>query len=192
MIATAPSSDLAPGPFPGSGMNRITVLQGQARVSGRVDDELTTILGSCVATCLFDPVAKIGGMNHFLLPEPPDSHDPAKVDVHYGVYLMEILINDMLRLGASKSQLKAHLYGGANLRAGMAPIGTANAAFARSFLERERIPLLREDLGGGNARRIEFRPATGQVRCRTVENRLATEAPPAPRPAHGGGDVELF
>lgn len=177
---------------PETGMQRITVLQGQARVSGKPSDELTTILGSCVATCLFDPVAKVGGMNHFLLPEPPHSHDPAEVDVHYGVYLMEILINDMLRQGAGKAQLRAHLYGGANLRAGMAPIGTANAAFARSFLERERIPLLREDLGGGNARRIEFRPATGQVRCRVVENRLAHEAPPAPRPAHGGGDVELF
>lgn len=192
MIATAPSSDLPSGPFPGSGMNRITVLQGQARVSGRVDDELTTILGSCVATCLFDPVAKIGGMNHFLLPEPPDSHDPAKVDVHYGVYLMEILINDMLRLGASKSQLKAHLYGGANLRAGMAPIGTANAHFARAFLDQEHIPVMREDLGGNCARRIEFRPATGKVRCRVVENRLASETTPAPRPTRSGGDVELF
>jgi len=192
MIATAPSSDLAPGPFPGSGMNRITVLQGQARVSARVDDELTTILGSCVATCLFDPVAKVGGMNHFLLPEPPDSHDPAQIDVHYGVFLMEILINDMLLQGASKSRMKAHLYGGANLRAGMAPIGTANADFARVFLSHERIPLVKEDLGGNCARRVEFRPATGKVRCRVVENRLASETTPAPRPTRSGGDVELF
>jgi len=177
---------------PETGMQRITVLQGQAHVSGAAGDELTTILGSCVASCLFDPAAKVGGMNHFLLPEPPHSHDPAEVDVHYGVYLMEILINDMLRRGARKAQLRAHLYGGANLHVGMPPIGSANAAFAKSFLERERIPLLREDLGGAHARRIEFRPATGQVRCRAVENRLAQEAPPTPRPAHGGGDVELF
>ena len=192
MIAALPPAGRQSAPFPGSDMHRITVLQGQARVSGRVDEELTTILGSCVATCLFDPVARIGGMNHFLLPEPPDSHDPAQVDVHYGVYLMEILINDMLRLGASKAQLKAHLYGGANLRAGMAPIGSANAAFARSFLDRERIPLMREDLGGSSARRVEFRPATGKVRCHVVENRLASETPPAPRPIRSGGDVELF
>jgi len=180
------------GAAPPGPVHRITVLQGQARVSDRDDDELTTILGSCVATCLFDPVARIGGLNHFLLPEPPDSHDPAEVDVHYCVYLMEILINDMLRKGASKAQLRAHLYGGANLRAGMAPIGTANAEFARAFLDRERIPLLREDLGGNQARRIEFRPATGKVRCRVVENRLASEAAPPPRPTHRGGDVELF
>ncbi|MFC3173016.1 chemotaxis protein CheD [Novosphingobium bradum] len=189
MIAPALDSGGQP---PAAPIRRITVLQGQARVSGRADDELTTILGSCVATCLFDPVAGIGGMNHFLLPEPPDSHDPAQVDVHYGVYLMEILINDMLRHGAGKERLRAHLYGGANLRAGMAPIGTANAAFARSFLERERIPLLRESLGGTQARRIEFRPATGQVRSRVVENRLAREAPPIRRPAQGNGEVELF
>ena len=186
------ASYLLPAAGPGIPVNRITVLQGQARVSGRADDELTTILGSCVATCLFDPVAKIGGMNHFLLPEPPESHQRTEVDVHYGVYLMEILINEMLRQGAGKAQMRAHLYGGANLRAGMAPIGTANAAFARAFLEREHIPLLREDLGGTNARRIDFRPATGQVRTRVVENRLARDLPPERRPIQGAGEVELF
>ncbi|HET9629875.1 MAG TPA: chemotaxis protein CheD [Novosphingobium sp.] len=184
--------DLDQGPGATGPLHRITVLQGQARVSGQADDELTTILGSCVATCLFDPLAKIGGMNHFLLPEPPDSHNPVEVDVHYGVYLMEILINDMLRQGAGKPRLRAHLYGGANLRAGMAPIGTANAEFARAFLEREHIPLVREDLGGSHARRIDFRPASGKVRCRAVENRLASEVAPPPRPTHRGGDVELF
>lgn len=192
MLAAAPLAGPDATPLAGSAMTRITVLQGQARVSDRAEDELTTILGSCVATCLFDPVAKIGGMNHFLLPEPPDSHDRDKVDVHYGVYLMEILINEMLRLGACKSQLKAHLYGGANLRPGMIPIGTANARFARGFLDHERIPVMREDLGGTAARRIEFRPATGKVRCRVVENRLASEIQPTPRPARSVGDVELF
>jgi len=175
-----------------NGINRVTVLQGQARVSGEAKDELTTVLGSCVATCLFDPEAQVGGMNHFLLPEPPASHDPTKVDVHYGVYLMEMLINEMLSRGASKSRMKAHLYGGANLHAGMAPIGSANAHFAADFLERERIHLARTDLGGSHARRVDFRPASGQVRCRNVENRLAPEARPTPRPSRSSGDVELF
>ena len=130
-------------------IRRITVLQGQSRVSDCAQDELTTILGSCVATCLFDPVARVGGMNHFLLPEPPRSHDPGQVDVHYGVYLMEILINEMIKCGARKDRMRAHLYGGANLRPGMVQIGTANAEFARDFLVHEGIPLLREALGGG-------------------------------------------
>ncbi len=174
------------------GMRRITVLQGQVRVSGDPGIELGTVLGSCVASCLFDPIAKIGGMNHFLLAEPPASHDPGEIDVHYGVYLMELLINEMLGQGAIKQRIRAHLYGGANLRAGMAPIGTANAAFARSFLDQERIPLVREDLGGNCARRVGFRPATGQLRCRTVENTLAPEFKPATRTDRTLGDVELF
>lgn len=174
------------------GRRRITVLQGQVRVSDDANVELGTILGSCVASCLFDPIAKIGGMNHFLLAEPPASHDRGEVDVHYGVYLMELLINEMLGQGAIKSRIRAHLYGGANLRAGMAPIGTANATFARHFLESERIPLMREDLGGTCARRIDFRPSTGQVRCRIVENTLAPELKPATRTDRTSGDVELF
>lgn len=173
-------------------MRRLTVLQGQVCVSSKAYAELTTVLGSCVAACLFDPVAKIGGMNHFLLAKPPASHCHGEVDAHYGVYLMELLINEMLGRGALKQRIRAHLYGGANLRAGMAPIGTANAAFARSFLDQERIPLLREDLGGNCARRIDFRPATGQVRCRTVANTLAPDHKPAPRPDRTSGDVELF
>ena len=174
------------------GITRVTVLQGQFHVSGDPQVELGTVLGSCVASCLYDPVAGIGGMNHFLLAEPPASHDPAAVDVHFGVYLMELLINKMLAKGAVKQRLRAHLYGGANLRAGMAPIGTANANFARAFLDHESIPLLREDLGGTCARRVDFRPATGQVRCRTVENTLAPEVKPATRTDRSVGDVELF
>lgn len=174
------------------GMRRITVLQGQVRVSGDARVELGTVLGSCVAACLFDPVAQVGGMNHFLLAEPPTSHDPGEIDVHYGVYLMELLINEMLAQGAIKQRIRAHLYGGANLRAGMAPIGSANAAFARTFLEQERIQLMREDLGDKCARRVDFRPATGQVRCRKVENTLAPDQKPATRSDRSSGDVELF
>lgn len=172
---------------------RLTVLQGQFKVSSGPRVELSTVLGSCVATCLFDPVAELGGMNHFLLSEPPASHDRGEVDVHYGVYLMEMLINEMLQYGAQKSRLRAHLYGGANIRSGMQAIGTANAEFARSFLLRERIEVMREDLGGNGARRVDFRPASGKVRCRTVAASDAPEIKPQPtlRPAPRG-DVELF
>ncbi len=171
---------------------RITVLQGQARVSAGPRVELSTVLGSCVAMCLFDPDAEVGGMNHFLLAEPPAGRGNGEVDVHYGVYLMEILINEMLSQGASKPRLRAQLFGGANLRAGMAQIGSANASFARTFLERERITLVREDLGGNCARRVDFRPALGKLRCRVVENTLAPDTAPVPRPTRSSGEVELF
>ena len=115
-----------------------------------------------------------------------------RLDEHYGVYLMELLINNMLTEGASKKRMRAHLYGGANLHAGMTRIGTVNANFAREFLAREGIPLVREDLGGINARRVHFRPADGKVRCRTVENNLAPDVRPITRPERATGDVELF
>ena len=174
-------------------ITRLTVLQGQFKVSAGPKVEFSTVLGSCVANCLYDPVAELGGMNHFLLPEPPASHARDEVDVHYGVYLMEMLINEMLAYGARKDRLRAHLYGGANLRTGMQQIGTANADFARTFLLRERIELVREDLGGTQARRVDFRPASGKVRCRTVAPSDAPEAKPQTlfRPVPRG-EVELF
>jgi len=125
---------------------RLTVLQGQARVSGDPRVELTTVLGSCIACCLFDPTSHVGGMNHFLLAEPNTQNG---ADEHYGVYLMEVLINEMLAYGASRQAMRAHLYGGANMHAGMTRIGSANAAFASDFLERERITVVRTSLGGG-------------------------------------------
>ncbi len=173
-------------------LTRITVMQGQARVSAGPRVELSTVLGSCVATCLYDPEIELGGMNHFLLAEPQPGAPSIGFDEHYGVYLMELLINEMLANGAAKPRLRAHLYGGANMHAGMARIGTMNAEFARHFLAQERITLVREDLGGNSARRVEFRPASGQVRCRSVANSMAPVASPAPRAPAALGDVELF
>lgn len=182
-----------PNPPPGGSPTvRINVMQGQAKVSAGPRVEFSTVLGSCVCSCLFDPDVELGGMNHFLLAEPPAGATTGDVDEHYGVYLMEVLINEMLAHGAKKARMRAHLYGGANLNSGFARIGTRNAEFARSFLADERIPILREDLGGNSARRVDFRPARGQVRCRTVENTLAPEPRPVARPKKATGDVELF
>lgn len=179
-------------PPPIGSLTRINVMQGQARVSAGPRVEFTTILGSCVATCLFDPEIEVGGMNHFLLAEPPPGAATGDFDEHYGVYLMELLINEMLANGAAKHRLRAHLYGGANLNSGFARIGTRNGEFARNFLANERISVVKEDLGGSNARRVDMRPAHGQVRCRMVENTLAPEIRPSIRPARSAGDVELF
>ena len=179
-------------PFLSSGLERVTVMQGQALASTDPGLEYSTVLGSCVATCLFDPESRVGGMNHFLLAEPPPGTPGASIDEHYGIYLMELLVNEMLKQGARKARLKAHLYGGANVNRNMMKIGTVNAEFARAFLLREGIVLMREDLGGNSARRVDFRPASGQVRCRTVEDRLAPPVQPIARPAKAFGEVELF
>lgn len=166
---------------------RLTVMQGQARVSGDHRVELTTVLGSCIACCLFDPTSNVGGMNHFLLGEPKGGRG---IDENYGAYLMEVLINEMLAYGASRPAMRAHLYGGANMHSGMTRIGSANAAFAIGFLEQERIMLVRSSLGGTKARRVDFRPAGGLARFRLVDDAVATR--PLDRPAATRGDVELF
>jgi len=170
---------------------RITVMQGQVYVGTGSHEILTTVLGSCIACCLYDPVARVGGMNHFLLAEPsPNSGTVA--DQNYGIYLMELLINQMMTRGGVKSRMKAHLYGGANMYAGMARIGDANACFARGFLSEEKIPVLRNDVGGEMARRVDFDPVMGRTRCRTVEPVAAPAPKPVVAPHSGGGDLELF
>jgi len=170
---------------------RVTVMQGQARASNEAGLTLSTVLGSCIACCLYDPVAGVGGMNHFLLAEPPQGRGAGQLDEHYGAYLMEVLINQMLGLGAMKSRMKAHLYGGANMHSGMLKIGTINGQFARSFLERERIPVVHADLGGSAARRVEFLPALGKARCRAVAAEAVPQEPQQRAP-RATGDVELF
>lgn len=174
---------------------RMTIMQGEAHASSDERVLMTTVLGSCVSTCLYDPGAKVGGMNHFLLAEPLLGAGLGDFDSSYGLFLMELLVNEMLKLGADKRRMKARLYGGANIRSGLGPIGSANAAFARQFLADEGIEKVFEDLEGSNARRIEFCPANGRVRAR----RVASEEPPTQptrKPqasAQGGlGSVELF
>lgn len=170
---------------------RITVMQGQVCVGDGSPQILTTVLGSCIACCLYDPLAGVGGMNHFLLAEPhPGSGTVA--DANYGVYLMELLINQMMTRGGLKSRIKAHIYGGANMHTGMTRIGDANARFAINFLATERIPLVRQDAGGHNARRVDFDPLRGRARSRIVEQVAAPSSRPTSMPRAAVGDVELF
>jgi chemotaxis protein CheD len=175
------------------GLTGITIAQGGMRVSSSPNEVLTTILGSCVATCLFDPVAKIGGLNHYLLAEG-GGEDPQSMQ-RYGLYAMEVLINEMLARGGARNRLRARVYGGATMNRGFRDIGGANVAFARRFLRDERIALVGEDVGGHGARRVEFRPTLGLARCRIADTRPA-ELPrlrvvPPPPPA-SLGDVEFF
>lgn len=173
---------------------RITVMQGAVEVTDDREVMLTTVLGSCIAACLYDPLAKVGGMNHFLLAEPEHREGQMPtVDEHFGLYLMELLVNRMMQAGASKSRMRAHIYGGANIHKQMRAIGSVNAAFAERFLNAERIVLSLRDVGGDSARRVDFLAAQGKARCRHVVQSAAP--PPTPvrtaRP-ESTGDVEFF
>lgn len=137
--------------IPAGGLRATHVIQGEFRVTNDPGIVLTTILGSCVATCLCDPVARIGGMNHFLLPEGEVKQE---VGFRYGLLAMELLINGLLKQGAQKNRLEAKLFGGAMMNGGLGRIGEANAIFARKFLADEGIPCRAESLGGTLARRV--------------------------------------
>jgi len=131
---------------------------------------IETLLGSCVAVCLFDPVERIGGMNHILLPGKADfNHFDAAA--RYGVNAMELLINRILNLGGSRHMLKAKVFGGAHVVASISlanGVGRRNADFVLRFLEVENIPLLSQDLGGQDPRRIYFRTDTGEVLLKRI------------------------
>ncbi len=172
-------------------MRRIPIVQGEHRVISEPGVIISTLLGSCVAVCLQDPVARIGGMNHFLLSEPGgDGIVPPAEQQRYGIHAMELLINAMMAEGAVRSRLRAHLYGGATIIAGLGGIGSSNAAFARQFMATEGIEIGRCELEGTRARKVEFMPYEGRVR-----STLVASAPPLRNATPGlleGGDVELF
>lgn len=170
----------------------IYIKQGEYRVSRDPDALISTILGSCVAACLWDPGAGLGGMNHFLLPAGPGAKPGGSL--RYGVHSMETLINSLLGIGASKRKLQAKLFGGATMYANLGNIGSDNARFAREFLENEGIPCVAADLEGVFARRVLFRPATGQARVMTVRSSdVARTDDIAPQlPERRTRDVVLF
>lgn len=125
---------------------------------------LSTLLGSCVAACLYDPVKRIFGMNHFLLASRRSQYGSVLLESEagrYGIHAMELLINQMLRRGAQRNHLVAKVFGGANvLQQTNLPesfaIGELNQRFILMYLEQEGIPLLASDLGGDQGRQIHF------------------------------------
>ncbi|HHG90340.1 MAG TPA: hypothetical protein ENJ90_07690 [Devosia sp.] len=145
---------------------RITnVHQGDCHVSGDLEATLTTVLGSCIAACVRDRVARIGGMNHFLLAEQSGAaRDRYGASARYGAFAMEQLINKVLGEGSGrKSNLEIKVFGGGNINSSLADVGAKNAEFVRGFLASEGYEIAGEDLGGTFARRLMFRPVQGRV-----------------------------
>ena len=174
----------------------VHVIQGDFAIAAQSGVVLTTVLGSCVATCLWDPHRGIGGMNHFLLPGDSESDDDS---LKYGVNAMELLVNALLQQGALRTRLQAKLFGGANVIRNLSDIGAKNAAFATEFLKAEGIPCIAQSMGGDRGRRIRFWPTTGRAGQALLESShedlvRAERVRQAPRPptAAAAGSVELF
>lgn len=169
---------------------RVHLIQGEYFVTADPSIVLTTTLGSCVAACIRDPMAKVGGMNHFLLPDGAGSMDAEAT--RYGAYAMELLINALLQQGALRSRLEAKLFGGAHLLDRLTNVGEMNAAFAEKFLAREEIPLTGGSVRGSNARKLQYWPVSGRVRqlqLNRAEDVFASEKIKTPTDT---GSVELF
>lgn len=142
---------------------RVTIHIGGVRASD-APLLIDTVLGSCIAACLYDPEARIGGMNHFMLPEGVDPANPNSA--RYGVYAMELLISELIKLGARRSRFRAKVFGGGHvlkIRESASGVPARNIEFARRFLEIEQIPIEREDVGGYQPRRVLFQTDTGRV-----------------------------
>jgi chemotaxis protein CheD len=129
---------------------------------------LHTVLGSCVAVCLWDPAAGAGGMNHILI---PSSRSDCRCGSRCGVHAMELLINAVMKAGGERRRLVAKAFGAANvLTVFQNPtVGDLNARFVREFLSTEKIPLLAERMGGDRAVRVVFHPHSGRVFVHTVD-----------------------
>lgn len=144
--------------------NLVRVLPGAFYSTRDKNEVIVTILGSCVAACIRNPVTGFGGLNHFMLPESEGYEwNGVTAALRYGNHAMEALINQVMAAGCSRHDLEIKLFGGANLYKGMGTVGEKNAEFARTYLSREGLRIVAEDLGGDRARRIHYDPGTGRV-----------------------------
>jgi chemotaxis protein CheD len=142
----------------------VKVFPGEHYVTASADEMLVTILGSCVTACIRDPLAGVGGMNHFMLPEAKGGGwDAASGSMRYGNVAMERLINDILIQGGIRQRLEIKVFGGGNVMKGTANIGHRNADFVETYLAAENLPIVAHHLRGNLPRRVHYFPATGRV-----------------------------
>jgi len=145
----------------------VFLLPGEMAVS-RQPAVIATLLGSCVAICLYNKQLKAGGMNHYMLPGGNNVDMKGK----YGDYASAKLIEMMLRLDPNKKNLVAQIYGGGavvgHLSTGVG-IGVKNIEIALEILESHGIPLIKKDVGGTNGRKIFFNTETGDIQMRPIE-----------------------
>jgi chemotaxis protein CheD len=172
----------------------VKVLPGEYWVDGE-DVLVMTTLGSCIAACLWDRHAKVGGMNHFMLP------DGAGDCGRYGSYAMELLINEMMKRGATRQTMEAKIFGGGAVISGMNSlnVGERNTQFVTDYLKTERIPIVSKDVLDVYPRKVCFLPASGKAMVKRLAaanpDMLAAQERAAAQkavPQSGGGSIDLF
>lgn len=147
------------------------VLPGEFYVSAQ-EEMIATVLGSCIAACIRDRRRQVGGMNHFMLPEPVGERDAWSAAVgraaRYGSDAMEQLINAILKAGGRREDLEVKLFGGGRVLAQMTDVGRRNIEFVQRYVATERLTVTAADLGDVYPRQVQFFPASGKVRVRQL------------------------
>jgi chemotaxis protein CheD len=157
------------GPPPGGEPDRLTayLLPGQVHAASE-PTAITTVLGSCVSVCLFDPEARVGGMNHYLLPQQLERERNPR----FGNVAVELLINDVVAKGGRRGNLRAKVFGGASVleltRPGHRPLGEENVRLALRLLDSHAIPVIDGDVGGHRGRKLVFHTDEGTAWMRLL------------------------
>jgi chemotaxis protein CheD len=178
----------------------VNVAPGEHYVTTRPDVVITTVLGSCVAACIRDPMAAVGGINHFMLPSSEiGAWGEASGSLRYGNFAMERLINEIIKRGGQRNRLEVKVFGGGNVLSTGAPVGHLNADFVEWYLRSEGMAIAAAQLRGKTARKIRYAPATG--RALVMELSMASARAPVAQESHYRNtltrspvenDVELF
>lgn len=176
------------------------ILPGEYHVADK-DELIVTTLGSCIAACIRDKKLGIGGMNHFMLPASEKGEwAGVSASTRFGNFAMEHLINEIIKRGGAKADMEASILGGGQMFGSQSiRVGDNNIAFAREYLEMEKIPLVMEDVGDEVSRKVYFAPDTGKIIVKkfssvhndTIKEREESFAKDiADKPVEG--DIELF
>jgi chemotaxis protein CheD len=149
---------------PTSSVWMVKVFPGEFYVTREEDVVLLTVLGSCVSACIRDPIAGVGGMNHFMLPQHQSGAWGNDLkSTRFGNFAMEKLINELIKAGGVRERMEIKVFGGGNVTDTSNAVGSDNAAFVLQYLEDEGLRCAAQDLGGTLPRRIHYYPALGRV-----------------------------
>ena len=177
--------------------NAAKVLPGEYFVSNE-DVIIMTVLGSCIAACIWDSRLRIGGMNHFMLPE-----GGGDTSGRYGSYAMELLINELVKQGSSREYMQAKVFGGGAVISGFTSmnVGERNTKFVLDYLATERIPVVSKDVMDIYPRKVVFFPVTGKAMVKRLahahpetlesEERIKGTATRVVQ-STAGGSIDLF
>lgn len=186
-----------------TGLYGAKILPGEFYVT-RNNEFIVTVLGSCISACVWDEVAGVGGMNHFMLPDDKNASgswtsSSNSSSTRYGNVAMEMMINDILKHGGSKKRLQVKIFGGGQMLTSMTDIGQRNILFVYDYIMTEGLAKVGEDVGSVYPRKVMFFPLTGRVRMKRLgsmnndtvikrENEYLNKVSKQP----SAGEVELF